>query len=159
MTVILPARWLQRVKLQHLRVFLQPFLLSQLSQRIALPCFYSNKELNRFPIQNKEQQASSSEYNTWPKSALKVNVASKSSPREENCRKKLGKCKYLFKSQICACNTLDCTENGEISLVTNKMRSPTPNCTDEWAFHAMTSLKVVVAQSEQTLSKRAQLKS
>lgn len=53
---------------------------------------------------------------------------------------------------------VDRVENGEISLVANKMRSPTPKYTDEWAFRAMTASALRYSQSESSHRKWARLK-
>ena len=62
------------------------------------------------------------------------------------------------KSQICGCVAVDRVENGEISLVANKMRSPTPKCTHEWAFRTMTASALWSSQSKIPDRKRARLR-
>lgn len=112
--------------------------------------------------QNKEQQAKPLH---WEKHLVDERAASQRSKRTQSQeRKPVGKTlasatMYLNLRFVPVTLTLDCTENGDISLVANKMRSPTPNCAVEWAFRAMTSPGAVVDQSESTISERARLKS
>lgn len=146
----LPVRWSWWVKQQPLRVFQPRFQPFQLSWTIALPCF-SPQQRNWTDPKNEQRPTSSLCWN----SKLFANVSlslhgekvdrendkSSSWNKEESSKyqEKAGRSGEVIKSQIVGRVAVDRLQNGEISLVANKMRSPTPKWRDEWALWAMTA--------------------